>query len=139
MTERLFSSSTQINLRQNAYLQQYPGVKLALLSCSDIPAAFQHGPSLSQTAPRKNGRSLARRHHPCQSTSPVESKGTFYCHYSHTVRFRKGVRNVKSYQSKVGVRCSELDVGEFVDVSLSLQVEVLFYRSLHVYCADISG
>lgn len=36
-----------------------------------------------------------------------------------------------SYQREVSVGCIELQVDEFVDVSLSLRVEVLFDHRLH--------
>lgn len=42
-----------------------------------------------------------------------------------------------SYQRKVGVGGGEQEVGEFVDVGLCLQMEVLPDRRLHFYKADV--
>lgn len=55
--------------------------------------------------------------------------------HNYAVRFRKNEESGQSYQSKVGVRGIEKDVGEFVDVSLRLCMEILFYAGLHFYSA----
>lgn len=39
----------------------------------------------------------------------------------------------KAHQSKVGVGCIELEIDEFVEVSFSLRMEVLFHHGLHFY------
>lgn len=56
------------------YSLRYSGAKSGLPSCSGIPAASRPVPSPSPSAPGKNWRSLARRHHPCRNTSPGEVK-----------------------------------------------------------------
>lgn len=50
-----------------------------------------------------------------------------------SVGFRKAEECGWTYQRKVGVRRTQLEVGELVDVSLCLQMEVLFYLRLHFW------